>query len=280
MEVYLFFKFVFIIANFIWFFSLNNRFIYFHPNYQGKLWGLLFFPTYLILFSIFSVGTWSVLSFSGFINFKTGIIFIITGIILTVILFQYFNKLKDCLFNWNNTSQENGLHAFTILSLIGLIFDITNTIFFYQMFKYVWNTVIGQLLELFWFLAWFIDGLENKVSFPSDKLLPQLIQYQVVTIVVYLVFYIAGKNKLKDLSTFFTSSYSNSFVPPVYQPIGTKVALSESSVYKSNIFPNSDKTPQLDHATKLKELKQLLEDGILTEEEFSSMKKDILKDWK
>lgn len=237
MEIYLFFKLIFVVANFIWFFSLNNNFERKYPNYHGKMWGFLFFPTYLISFSIFSIGTWIILSFSGFINFMNGTSFIIIGIILTIALCVYFNRLKECLFNWDGNSKEKGLQFFTIIAVIGLTFNITNTIFFYQMFKYVWNTVVGQLLELFWFIIWFIEGIESKAAFPAERFISQLIQYQVFSFIVYIIFYVAGKNKLKTLNSIILSTYSSSFNSPEYFNASTGCAVSAFIPVESHSLP-------------------------------------------
>lgn len=274
-------KFLFVIANFIWFFVLNNKFSRRYPFYRGYLWSLLFFPTYFIIYTIFNSLLWVTASMANFNEMKTGVICFIIGLGIIVFLFINFNKLQNVLFNWSSDTVKIGFQYFRNLILLGLLGEVVNTVYHYMMFKHVWMSLLGMFGDWIEFIEFFSPGFQNSLGFDSGLIGSWMTVYQVIIALIYLWIYNAGKNKLSILNQQILNPKAS---------INQSLQLSPSipkNPYYSESYPNSPtmdiKTKEevgvkTDNATKLIELKQLLDDGIITQEEFSSMKQEILKE--
>ena len=283
MTTYLILKLIFIVINLIWFFSLNSNFSARYTEYRGNLWSLLFFPTYFILFTVFSSLTYFFLIFIGFISFKVGFTCCIIGVILTCLLFKFFNKLRNAIFNWDQNTLQESKNCFLIMVLIGLGVEIMNNVFLFLMTQHVWNSVLNGLSDFLWFISLFVDGLDSYVAFPADRIQSQLMTYQGWICLIYFLIFYAGYNKLSKLNNLIYEG-KNFETPP---PIPASSLVTQSSGYNSDFssqttFQISQTQPlsisTVDNTKKLLELKQLYDDGILSEEEFTSMKRDILKE--
>lgn len=216
---------------------------------------------------------------TNFNEMKTGIICFIIGLGIIVSLFINFNKLQDNLFNWTKSTIQNGTQYFRNIVLLGLAGQIVNTVFYYTMFKHIWTSLLGMYGDWIEIIGWFIDGFASMVGFDSGLIATWLVIYQGVVALIYLWIYNSGKTKLSILNkqilqtgNYFYSNKSDTTIP--------------QDSYYSTSYPQSPEADiieekveiKLDNTTKLIELKQLLDDGILSEEEFTSMKKEILKE--
>lgn len=282
MEFNLILLFAFIIANFIWFFNLNNKFSRHYLNYRGTLWSLLFFPSYFILFSVYSCLMFLFAIFSNFISIKTGLIFTGIGITFTILLINFFNRLKEGLFSNPNDFETACLNNFLKLVFIGFASQVLNTVFLYFMAQHVWNTLFSQLLELLWFVTIFVD-LSSYTAFPSEEFIKQLMVSLVYFTIGYLWIGIAGCKKLPKLNYLcHYNRYVTEVTPsvPVMETNSTynNSPLPDSSQYNSKVGTPLNKENKENNIAKLIDLKKLLDEGIITEEEFTSMKKEILKE--
>lgn len=276
-----FIKFLFIIANFIWFFILNNKFSRRYPFFRGYLWSLLFFPTYFILYTIFNSLLWVTASMANFNEMKTGVICFLIGLGIIIFLFINFNKLQDILFNWRIDAVQIGSQYFRNIILLGLAGEIVNTIYYFLMFKYVWMSLLGVFGDWIEIIGWFIEGFASMVGFDSGLMGSWMAVYQVIVAIIYLWIYNSGKNKLSILNQQILNSKASRGQSLQLSPSRPKNPYYSENYQNSSIMEIEVKEEievKTDNTVKLIELKQLLDDGIITQEEFTSMKQEILKE--
>ena len=251
------------LVDFGFFWKLNSKFTQTYHQYTGKyLWTLLFFPLFyfvnLIFFelaALFASFSFSVLavqkgtdptlmSLCNIIRNWSIVFFFLFG---AGIYFVYKSRvgLNKILFNWGNNKENEALKLISIILGIGIILP---SLYFISIYVNISNNQ-----WLWWYLnANFGEGILAGAA--SSGFIGLFINAAIGCLIWYL-----AKKKLSTLSENLgireESHIEETFIKA---PISEQNDSSRSSI------------------NELKDLKQLFDDGVLSEEEFIRMKKEIL----
>lgn len=247
----------FIIGTFVWFFVINSQFSSKYPAYSGKyLWSLIFVPIYFIMWIAFSGIYYFACSMYGLGPQWMGLISIALALLIGGYFFNNWLNIKRNLFNWDNTSEEQVHNKIGMIIIIGAICQFVFGIF-------------GIITYIKKFSEWYYHNV-NGYGFGDYVLIRESINEFFNTpsvwissafslIIMFAIDYWAWRAANLKISTIGKDMINRSV---------------EVSISPNNIVVNSTMSSQIN---SLKDLKKLLDDGVLSEEEFNKMKKEILK---
>ena len=232
--------FAFLITSFIWFFIENKKLIRKFPSYQGKyLWTILFFPI------SYTLGT-TIVAISGLAYNLTNLIYegVITySWLITIIaiglsgyLYRQTIKLQTIIFEWKSEYYNKAKNIISIIISGGFLSTI------------LYNILNGLLIysKFHW---WYSE------AFMEEIITPQVIGIFFYVFVFALIYFLSLK-RLKNLSKEFGHI--------------------DNYTQKNNSSSQDDFISSSEGIKNLKELKQLLEDEIISTDEFNEMKRGIL----
>ena len=245
-----------------WFISLNQKFIDRFPGYSGKyLWTLLFFPIVfqvsIILSDINVIVT--IFSFTGIAESDSGnyvdkmlfrtlrnwsIICIFLYLILTFVITKCRTNVNNLLFDWNENHKKEITNQMAIIIGAGIFIPIIYS--------------AGAIVSIYnndW--LW----LEIRYQLGDEKLselYPNMFLGYALLIGLGTLLWYFTKRKINNLSNDLGIETKN-------------VKNDEKVDIKPEIGINS-----INSITQLKELKQLFDNDIISEEEFTILKKEIL----
>lgn len=253
-----------LLVDFVIFKVQNSKFIKVYPEYEGSyLWSLLFFPiVYLIniiLLEVAVIFTGIIFTFMSYDlepnspqilfrilrNWAFIFFFLCGGGIYLIIKSR--KRLNKILFNWDNdkNNENEALKKMSIIVGIGITLP-----FLYFMTIYL---SVSNNEWLWWYLsAIFGDEPMENAAFSA------LIIFILNIAVGYAIWYFS-KKKLNSLSEILGVSYKS-----------TNFQTFSAKPYTDN--PDNSR----DTIKDLRDLKQLFDEGVLTEEEFNELKKGVL----
>lgn len=273
-----FINFCFIIANFIWFYILNNKFSEKKTFYKGRYcWSIFFFLPFLILTSIYLVITWFLASSSGMAPEKLGLSYGAFGLVGIILIINTFNKLWKSLYNERDKTLKDNFKYLKLVVGTALAIQVMNAFFCFKAARYILDSVIESLGWFYYIIAIFIGDFSGNSLVGNSTLTGMVLIILGSQFILDLTIYNKAKKKIYQFSETPPQIPESFQLDTISDAPDQMISLSSSTIPGSTDYKNQKS--ENDSYQKLKDIKNLYDDGIISKDEFDAMKKEILEGW-